>query len=82
MNDDTYAVHYTNKRGAGCTHWFGEFEDTLSFILKLRFEARVTLNGEQVGGVEYCPDRPFDDKRIKWFPWIWTPEATAQEARR
>jgi hypothetical protein len=76
-----YTVSYMDKRGAGCQHGFSNYEDTETFVRKLKREATVRLGGEVVGGVEDAPHL-FDDKRFRWWWWMYGPDHPNDPANR
>lgn len=57
-------IHYMDRKGAGCMRTFSDENALAKFCETLRREARITLNGKEIGTV--YKGSGFDDPRRKW----------------
>ena len=64
----TYSVVYQDRRGAGCTRYFGNQADLVAFVSKIRIEAQVfRIDGAHVDLIgEVARAEGQDDLRVKW----------------
>lgn len=68
----------TRRGGSGCRSMPLDVEKVEAIMSRLKQEARLELDGEVIGSVEYRPEL-FDDKRNKW--WWWFDPAAIEEAK-
>lgn len=70
-------LRYADRRGADCmrvlpwlqSHWLTAHH-AWGVLDTLRCEAVLTLDGEQIGGVEGMALGGHEDRRRRWNPWL------------
>ncbi len=60
-----FHVTYMDTDGAGCVRYFQTQNEMQRFVEKLRREATIYRDGQQIGSVERTDTA--DDRRIKWL---------------